>query len=151
MQMFKILVLVLVMGLSLQAAEKKVVINLTSGDTHVISSGLIDSLQSMSEYYHKQGDTLLAVVVISGEAYGYFIEDIGHSPYKDKMKYDKKIASGLEALHDRYKVVFKMCQAGMKKRKIDPKTLYGYVEHDRNKNIYLIDYQNDGYAYLEVR
>ena len=151
MQMFKTVFLVLVMGLSLQAAEKKVVINLTSGDAHVISSGLIDSLQSMSEYYHKQGDTLLAVVVISGEAYGYFIEDIGHSPYKDKIKYDKKIASGLEALHDRYKVVFKMCQAGMKKRKIDPKTLYGYVEHDRNKNIYLIDYQNDGYAYLEVR
>jgi len=57
----------------------------------------------MSEYYHKQGDTLLAVVVISGDVYGYFVEDIGHSLCKDKMKYDKKIASGLEALHDKYK------------------------------------------------
>lgn len=151
MQMFKTVFLVLVMVLSLQAAEKKVVINLTSGDTHVISSGLIESLQAMSEYYHKQGDTLLAVVVISGDAYGYFVEDIEHSPYKDKMKHDKKIASGLETLHERDKVVLKMCQAGMKKRNIDPKTLYKYVEHDRNKSIYLIDYQNDGYAYLEVR
>lgn len=153
MKNIKILLVALLMTGTLYAAEKKVVIDLTSGDVDVVEKALVKNLVSIAEHYKANGDTLKAVVVISGKSYRFFVHDLKNSPYQGKMKVSraqKRLAPKLEMLSQRYGVDFRMCQAGMKVRKIAPQTLYRYVKHDRNKSIYLIDYQNEGYAYLSV-
>jgi len=43
-----------------------------------------------------------------------------------------------------------MCSIGMKARGIDKKVLYNFVSAEKGKSVYLIEYQNAGYAYLPV-
>jgi len=56
----------------------------------------------------------------------------------------------LENLNDIYGVTFNMCSSGMKARKIAKNTLYKYVHADKMKSVYLINAQNEGYAYMPI-
>jgi intracellular sulfur oxidation DsrE/DsrF family protein len=138
---------------ALFAAEQKAVFDLTTGDEAAIEKHLISNIDSLARYYSANDIDFKAVVVISGKAYKYFVQEIAGSPYKgdaELIQAQKKLAPLLEKLHRDYHVEFDMCKAGMEARKIDKKVLYRYVKSDLVKSAYLIKWQNAGYAYLPV-
>ena len=154
MKIIKSVLLGLLLSLtSLIAAEQKVVFDLTSGDVAKIEKHLIKNIEGMAGYYKANDIEFKAVVVISGSAYKYFVKELKDSPFKGKMKVaraQKKLEPLLEKLHTKYGVEFDMCKAGMNARNIDKKVLYSYVKTELNKSVYLIKWQNEGYAYLPV-
>jgi intracellular sulfur oxidation DsrE/DsrF family protein len=138
---------------ALFAVEQKAVFDLTTGDEAKIAKYLINNIDTLARYYSANDIDFKAVVVISGDAYKYFVATIEASPYQGDEKLvaaQKKLAPLLEKLHRDYHVEFDMCKAGMKARKIDKKVLYPYVKSDLVKSVYLIKWQNAGYAYLPV-
>lgn len=93
------------------------------------------------------------MVVISGDAYKYFVEDLENSPYKDDkdlVEIQKRFRPLLLELNDEYDVIFEMCKAGMKSRDIKAESLYPFVNSDKVQPIYMIDWQNAGYAYMPM-
>jgi len=150
--MRKLYISVLILTGFMYANDAKVVYDLTTGDQGKIEKHLIKGLNATSEYYRDHNRTFKAIVVISGNAYRYFVDDLVHSPYaneKQTAAVQKSFKTAFAALH-KYGVVFEMCSNGMKKRKISKKMVYHYVQTDKIKNVYLIDAQNDGYAYLPI-
>ena len=147
-----IFVAIFFMG-TLFASEQKVVYDVTTGDAAQLEKALVGSIESITQYYEKNHIKYKIAIVISGKAYKYFVQDLDNSPFKGKLKVQraqKKLAPLLTKLHSKYDVSFKMCSAGMKARKIDTKVLYHFVDADKTKSVYLIEYQNAGYAYLPV-
>jgi len=149
----KILVLILLSTTFSLAEPSKVVYDLTSGDIKTIKNKLIRSLTAVAKYYESKKEDIDIIVVISGDAYKFFVNDLESSPYfNDKKTKDVQITfkKGLETLHTLYGVTFNMCETGMKARKIEKKTLYDFVNAERMKSVYLINAQNAGYAYLPI-
>jgi intracellular sulfur oxidation DsrE/DsrF family protein len=135
------------------ANEAKAVYDVTSGDSAKIEKEMIKSIHNVSQHYKGKNKEFKTIVVISGDAYKYFIKDLSNSPYsedKNATAIQPKFISVLQELNDRYNVTFKMCSAGMKARGIKLETLYTFVHADAIKDVYLIDAQNDGYAYIPV-
>jgi len=153
MRMIKVMLLGLLLSVgSLIAAEQKVVFDVTTGDAAKIEKGLIGTINGLVKYYDTNNINYKIVVVISGKAYKYFVNDLNNSPYKGKLKVaraQKNLAPQLQKLYDQG-VEFDMCQAGMKARGINKTSLYSYVVTAKNKSVYLIEWQNRGYAYLPV-
>jgi intracellular sulfur oxidation DsrE/DsrF family protein len=152
----KLLKRIILIGLlwvgSAYADTAKVVYDLTTGNSEKIES-LIAGIQSISESYKKQNNDLKVIVVISGDSYKYFVDDIKKSPYASDYKVisvQPRFKKKLQNLKDNYAVSFQMCAAGMKKRGIKKESLYSYVEAQKVKVVYLIDAQNSGYAYISV-
>lgn len=155
MNLFSQMVIILLLATAgLSAAEQKVVFDLTTGDAGTFEKRLVRNLEGIGSYYAANKIDFKAVVVISGDAYKYFVDDLDRSPYKDDMEIvhsQKLFAKRLEMLHRAYGVEFDMCNAGMKARNIDRKVLYDYVNADHTKSVYLIKWQNAGYAYMPVQ
>lgn len=154
MTMISRMVLTVLFSLTaLSAAEQKVVFDLTSGDETKIEKHLVKNIEGLVRYYKANGIKYKMAVVISGNAYKYFVKDIEHSPYKGEpglLKAQQKFGPMLEKLQARYGVEFDMCRAGRRARGIDKAVLYPYVKSDVNKSVYLIRWQNMGYAYMPV-
>lgn len=154
MKLFRVLLITSLLSLgSLYADTVKVVYNLTTGDINKIEKHLINSIIAVSKHYISEKKSLKAIVVISGDAYKYFVNDLKASPYasdKDVVDIQAQFKPRLKDLHDIYGVTFTMCSIGMKARKIEKNTLYTYVHADKMKSVYLIDAQNDGYAYMPI-
>lgn len=149
---FLLLSLMFVAGLS-HADERKAMFDLTSGDAERIEARIVGSIKFLSDYYKKQGDEFKAVVVISGKAYKYFIRDLENSPFKEDRELaaaQKMLAPMLLELHEKYGVRFDMCDTGMRSRNIKAESLYSYVHTDNMKYVYLINWQNEGYAYIPI-
>jgi intracellular sulfur oxidation DsrE/DsrF family protein len=154
MNILKTLLLSLIVVSSLShAEERKAMFDLTSGEADRIESRIVGTIKNLSDYYKKQGDEFKAVVVISGKSYKYFVQDLGNSPFKD----DKELAAAQEKLkpmllelHEKYGVRFDMCGAGMRSRNIKAESLYSFVHTDKMKYVYLINWQNEGYAYIPI-
>lgn len=154
MSILKNIFIALMMAFStLQAQSAKVVYDLTSGNVHALEKQLVNSVRALGNYYKEEKIDFKVIVVISGDAYKYFVEDIKHSPYaKDDNVFDaqKKFKSRLVDLNDKYGVTFNMCWNGMSARNIKEETLYKYVHAEKMKSVYLIEAQNDGYAYMPI-
>lgn len=154
MNLFTKLCVVLLLSVGYAYAETvKVVYDLTTGDSKTIEKHLINSIGEVAEYYKKEQKELKVMVVISGDAYKYFVSDLKASPYKEDkeaIEVQENFSPRLQKLHDTYGVTFNMCSVGMKARKIEKSSLYKYVHADAMKSVYLIDAQNDGYAYMPV-
>ncbi|MBE0499547.1 MAG: DsrE family protein [Campylobacterales bacterium] len=153
-QMIKIFTIAAMLSSTLLfAAEQKVVFDLTSGDEAKIRKHLISNIEGLAEYYEANDVEFKVAVVISGNAYKYFVQDIAASPYREEtalIAAQKRLEPLFEKLHAELGVEFDMCKAGMKARKIEKKVLYPYVKNEMNKSAYLIKWQNRGYAYLPV-
>jgi intracellular sulfur oxidation DsrE/DsrF family protein len=137
----------------LYADSAKVVYDLSTGEPNKIENKLIKSITALAKYYASEKKSLKVIVVISGDAYKYFIDDLKVSPYasdKEAVGLQKKFKPLLENLNDLYGVTFYMCSSGMKARQIERDTLYKYVNADMMKSVYLIDAQNNGYAYMPI-
>ena len=147
-----VLVFLLCLGVS-YAKSAKVVYDLSSGDSSKIEKHLINSINALGKYYKEEKIELNVIVVISGDAYKYFIADLEKSPYaleEDVIEVQKKFKRRLKELNDTYDVTFNMCASGMRARKIDPNSLYYFVHADVMKSVYLIEAQNNGYAYMPI-
>jgi intracellular sulfur oxidation DsrE/DsrF family protein len=146
--------IILLLSLGFAYADTlKVVYDLTTGDSKKIEKHLIKSIDAVAKFYKKEKKELKVMVVISGDAYKYFVDDLNASPYKDDqdaIKAQSKFRQRLQHLNDTFGVTFNMCSAGMKARKIEKNTLYKYVHAEVMKSVYLINAQNDGYAYMPI-
>ena len=146
------LIFLVLTGLSL-ADERKVVFDLRSGEPARIEARLVSDIKYIKDHYEKRNIEFKAVVVISGRAYKYFIEDLENSPYKDDdelVEVQSKLRPLFRELNDNYGVTFNMCEVGMNDRNIKAESLYSYVTSDKLQAVYLIDWQNAGYAYVPV-
>ena len=145
--------LVALSAMAFAADERKAVFDLTTGDAKRIETHVIGAIKDLSDYYAKEGSDFKAVVVISGDAYKFFIDDLERSPYKDDTDLKAvraKLKPMLEELHVKYGVRFDLCGQGMKMRNIHPDTVFPFVNTDKSKYVYLINWQNAGYAYIPV-
>ncbi len=137
----------------LHAEVQKVVYDVSTGDAAVLEKRLIGSVESLMADAQERKTEYKIAVVISGKSYKYFVKDLKNSPYSGKLKVaraQKRLEPLLEKLHKKYGVVFTMCSVGMKAHKIKEETLYGFVEAKRSKSVYLVQWQNRGYAYMPV-
>ena len=151
--MKKFFVLITVFSSLLFSAEHKVVFDLMSGNPTTISKRLIKNVNTLTAHYKAQGDTLKVAVVISGDAYKFFVKDLAHSPYsetKGLLGTNTLLQKNLAPLL-KENTEFKVCSVGMKKRNISEASLYEYVVPAFNKTSALIEYQNAGYAYIPLK
>ena len=147
------LFLLMIISFSIAGENPKAVINLTTGDIKKFNMYLLSGVSNSAEYYKNQLKDLKVVVVIHGDAYKFFIKDLKNSTYKDDkelIENQKEMESKLKYLAKNYGVRFQICEQGMKSRKIDAKTLYDFVELIPNAFIGLVDWQNEGYAYIPL-
>lgn len=147
------IILYFLIGLATLHADNhhKVVFDLTNGQDIIVEKALFNIIKNIKSYY-KQKDIDIAVV-ISGDSYKYFIKDIKNSPYSDDsdiIALQPKLEPKLQELHDKLNVEFYMCSYGMTSRDIPEESLYDFVKADKTKSIYLIELQNDGYAYMPI-
>lgn len=148
-----IMVVLLLFGFSFADDNPKAVINLTTGDLKRFEIYLLGAVANSAEHYKNSLKDLKVVVVIHGDAYRFFIKDLKNSPYRDDTKLiekQKEIETRLTNLVNNYGVKFVMCKEGMMGRKIDPKSIYPFVEFVENGFIALVDWQNRGYAYIPL-
>jgi len=150
----KKLFLILLTALSLSAEENlKVVIDLTTGDMHTFEQKILKGIVSHKTYFESKLKELDVAVVIHGDAYKFFLKDPARFDFvKDPgvVKAAPELAKRIRALADTYDVTFLMCEAGMNKKKIKPKDVYGVVSTVFNAGVGLIEKENEGYAYLPV-
>lgn len=152
MQAGLVLILAVAAGVAF-GDERKVVFDLRAGDPGRMEARLVGDIKYMAAHYRKQDMDFKAVVVVSGRAYKYFIDDLENSPYRDEegiSELQEKFRPLLRELNDNYGVTFEMCEVGMRDRNIQPETLYSYVNADKLQAVYLIDWQTKGYAYVPV-
>ena len=156
MQVFKRLtlgLLLMIAALNATAEERKLVYDLKSGDADEIVFALFDDIKRNTEHYAQRGIAFKAAVVISGQAYKFFVADIANSPFKDDPELpaiQAKFRPILEELVADYGVEFNMCIVGMQRRNLTADVLYPFVDATKSQPIYLADYQADGYAYLPL-
>lgn len=135
------------------AEERKLVYDLKLGDADRLVGYLFDDIKYNAAYYAEHGIDFRAAVVISGQAYKFFVEDLDNSPYKDEpglAAVQAKFRPILEELVEDYGVEFNMCVVGMERQGLTADLLYSFVEAEKSQPIYLTDYQADGYAYLPL-
>jgi len=148
-----LLVMLLLSSSAVYADAAKVVYDLTTSDVQKIKKHLIHSVTEVSRYYKSQNKDFTAIVVISGDAYQFFVQDLKNSPYTDNSELvtlQSELKPLFQKLHDEHHVTFNMCETGMAARNIKKETLYKFVNAEMMKSIYLIDAQNDGYAYMPI-
>ena len=135
------------------ADERKVIIDLRSDSTNRIEARLIGDLKDMRAHYEAEGHEFKAVVVISGRAYKFFVEDLDASPFRDEeglSAINEGLVPLMQELVDDYDVDFQMCTVGMRDRGIKKEALYPFVNAEKSQPILMVDHQNNGYAYLPI-
>ena len=132
---------------------KKVVFDLTSGKLEAIEKKVLSGIAFNKTHYENNLEKLDVAVVIHGDAYKFFINDLAHSPYKYDAALRKahdQLGKRLSAMAKNYDVEFIMCESGMKSHKIDKSALYDFVKLTPSSTIGLIDKQNDQFAYVPI-
>jgi intracellular sulfur oxidation DsrE/DsrF family protein len=146
------ILLALVALIAANAAAKKVVFDLTTGDVKTVEQKLVKATTLLKTYYEGKLESLDIAVVIHGEAYRFFVKDLSRSPYKGDealRKAHADLRKRLTALSSVYDVEFIMCERGMKRRKLEG-NVYGFVKTADTYMIGLIDKENEGYAYIPI-
>ena len=133
-------------------SQNKVAYDLRTGEGKKISN-LLGSIKSVANHYIDKKSDYKIAVVIGGDAYKFFVNDLQFSPYdKDaEIKALKpEIGPKLRELAEVYDVNFTICDVGIEYRAIPEDSLYDFVEAKETRSIYLIEFQNDGYAFIPV-
>ena len=152
----KILLIILAFIGLLNAEEgiKKVVFDLTTGDVKTLEQKILSSIAFQKTHYESKFEELEVAVVIHGDAYKFFINDLAASPFKDDEKLvaaQPDLSKRITSMSETYNVEFLICAVGMKNKNIEKSTLYDFVKVIQNSTIGLIDKQNDGFAYIPIR
>ncbi len=150
--MLRISLVILLLHTTLFAKTYKVVFDLTTKSETVLAKKLVANTQKLKEYYAEKGDKLMVAVVVSGEAYRFFIQDLAHSPYAKETTLKKHQPARTKMLKALSKfATIEICGMGMKHRNIAPETLYPFVKPTFNKTEALVRYQNEGFAYIPMQ
>ena len=145
--------LVLILSLSVYAKEHKVLFDLQTGNVKVLQKQLIDEIGSLQRYYLSQAQKLEVVVLVSGNAYKFFLKDTDKTLYslnKSFIKVKNDVQMKLRLLSSDFKVRFETCESGMKHRGIAFEQLVDFIEPVYSHNVGLINLQNEGYAHIRV-
>ena len=137
-----------------EGVVKKVVYDLTTGDLKRFEQRLLGGIVAHKTYYQGKLEELEVRVVVHGDAYKFFMQDLRGTPYlkqSDLVKAHDALEKRIKTLATQYGVVFLVCDVGVTKRKLRHKAFYPFVHFVHNAAIGLIDAQNAGYAYLPLR
>ena len=146
--------LVLLVSLYAQEIEHKVVYSMRTGNIKTFEEKFIQATMKLHDHYAKKNEKLINIVVISGEAYRFFLKDLDDTPYDEDIALinaQKDIAKQLALLSEKYDVRFEVCSLGMKSRKLELSNLYAFVHPIYSARSGLIEWQNRGYAYFPIQ
>jgi len=151
--MKKVILAFLILFTFANAQAAKVVFDLTTSDTTKFEKNMLKGLVIHINHYESNLQELETTVIIHGGAYRFFVKDLASSTFKDDAKlakvysdFKKRIAT----IASTYDVEFLMCEAAMKRHKLEEKDIVEFVKFVPTSTIGLIDKQNEGFAYLPV-
>ena len=97
------------------------------------------------------GDTVEVAVVIHGEAYKFFVQNLDNTQYgmdKQLVDHQEAIHKRLEEIEKKYHIHMDICMSGMHKKGILSEDLYPFVTPIKSAMVGLVKWQNAGYAYI---
>lgn len=149
-----IILLVFLTTLSGDDSSSKVVYDLTTSDVKKFEKSILKGIVVHKNHYESNLGEIDISVVIHGGAYRFFVKDLDKTMFKD----DKKLAKVYQDLKKRiasisqnYDVEFLMCNAALKRNKLEQKDIVKFVKFVPTSTIGLIDKQNANFAYIPVR
>jgi hypothetical protein len=146
--------LVLLANLFAQEIEHTVVYSMRTGNLKTFDANFIKGTMKLHDHYAQKNEKLISVVVISGEAYRFFLKDLDDTPYSEEIALidaQKDLAQRLALLAEKYDVRFEVCSLGMKSRSLKLSNLYEFVHPIYSARSGLIEWQNRGYAYFSIQ
>lgn len=144
--------LIMMCSVTLSFAQK-IVVDLTTGDMETFMTRFMNGVPGTADYFASRGESVEVVVVVHGEAYRYFIENLENTQYGVDEKLaarQESIRKRLNELQTRYKMRFEICQAGMHRKGILSEDLYPFVTPIPSAMIGLVKWQNEGFAYIPI-
>jgi hypothetical protein len=133
------------------ADTKKFMIDLKTGDLESFSNQLLVGVPGTIDYFTAQGDTIDVAVVIHGEAYKFFVQNLDNTQYgmdKSLVNHQEEIHKRLEEIEKKYHIHLDICMSGMHKKGILSEDLYPFVTPIKSAMVGLVKWQNAGYAYV---
>ena len=115
-------------------------------NTPIYTPGIVD-------YFSAQGVTVEVAVVIHGESYKFFINNLENTQYgldKSLVEHQEVIRKRLEEIEKKYKIHFEICMVGMHKKGILTEDIYPFVTPIKSAMVGLVKWQNAGFAYIPV-
>ena len=152
--MKKLILLLAFIGLlSADDETAKVVLDLTTKNVAKFEKNILKGIVLHKTHYENNLKELEVTVVIHGGAYRFFVKDLQSTMFKDDKELAKVYADlkkRIATMSDTYEVEFLMCEAAMKRNKLQAKDIVDFVKLVPTSTIGLIDKQNEGFAYLPV-
>lgn len=146
------LLLLLWLGAYADGTVKKAVFDLTTGDIKRFEQVVLKGTEAHTRHYEAKLKEYDAVFVIHGKAYQFFLQDLTGTPYDapELRQRQNELATRLKSLSENYNVRFVACAAGLKARDIPESKLYPFVTTSFTSTSALIDFQDEGYAFVPV-
>jgi len=135
------------------ADTKKFVIDLKTGDREAFSNQLLVGVPGTIDYFRAQGDTVEVAVVIHGEAYKFFVDNLDNTQYgldKSLVEHQEVIHKRLDEIEKKYNIHFDICMSGMHKKGILTEDLYSFVTPIKSAMVGLVKWQNGGFSYIPI-
>ena len=150
----RILILLFLCMVSLTFAEtKKFMIDLKTGDIETFNKAFLGGVPGTIEYFTSQGDNVEVAVVIHGDAYKFFVQNLGNTQYgldTSLSEQQEMIYQRLQEILKKYRIHFDICMSGMHKKGILSEDLYPFVTPIKSAMVGLVKWQNEGYAYIPL-
>lgn len=150
----RILIVLFLCIVSLSFAEtKKIMIDLKTGDFESFDKAFLNGLPGTIDYFSSQGETVEVAVVIHGDAYKFFVQNLNNTSYgmdESLVKHQESIQQRLEEMLKKYRIHLEVCMSGMHKRGILSEDLYPFVTPIKSAMVGLAKWQNEEYAYVPL-
>lgn len=150
----RILVVLFLCMVSLSFAEtKKFMIDLKTGDFETFNKAFLGGVSGTIEYFTSQGDNVEVAVVIHGDAYKFFVQNLENTQYgvdQSLVERQESIRQRLEEIEKKYHIHFDICMSGMHKKGILTEDIYPFVTPIKSAMVGLVKWQNKGYAYVPL-
>lgn len=135
------------------AETKKIMVDLKTGNLDAFTTQFLVGVPGTADYFIAQGDSVEIAVVIHGDAYKFFVQNLENTQYG----VDQSLVENQEKLHKRlleiigkYKMTLEICQVGMNKRGILTEDIYPFVKPIKSAMVGLVKWQSKGYAYIPL-
>ena len=147
------LILLLLAATFAFADTKKFVIDLKTGDMDSFNNQLLVGVPGTIDYFTAQGDKVEVAVVVHGESYKFFVENLDNTQYgMDKALAERQdaIRKRLVEIEKKYHIRMEICMNGMHRKGILSEDIYPFVTPIKSAMVGLVKWQNKGYAYVPV-
>lgn len=150
----RILVILFLCMVSFSFAEtKKIMIDLKTGDLESFDKAFLNGVPGTIEHFATQGESVEVAVVIHGDAYKFFVQNLNNTSYgldESLAKHQESIQQRLEQMVKKYRIHLEVCMSGMHKKGILSEDLYSFVTPIKSAMVGLVKWQNEGYAYVPL-